>query len=61
MDELNTISVELNTAGPRGFRGERGLPAFIQFNINNGNLIVEQVYDDYVFVINNDGELIVRW
>ena len=51
MDELNTISVELNTAGPRGYKGDKGDPSFIQFSIVNGCLIVEQAYDNYYFVI----------
>ena len=61
MDELNVISVELNTAGPRGFKGDKGDPSFIQFHIANGCLIVEQAYNNYVFVINNDGDLVVNF
>lgn len=61
MDELNTISVELNTAGPRGYKGDKGDPSFIQFSIVNGCLIVEQAYDNYYFVITNDGDLVVNF
>ena len=57
MDELNVISVELNTAGPRGFKGD---PSFIQFHIANGCLIVEQAYENYEFIIVN-GDLVVQW
>ena len=58
-DEV-AITASLNERGPRGFQGKRGLPAFIQFHINDGYLLVEQMSDDYTFQI-VDGELIVEW
>ena len=61
MDELNEISVTLNTAGPRGFRGPQGEPAFIQFSIVDGCLYVEQAYENYIFVISNNGDLVVNF
>lgn len=54
------ITASLNERGPRGLQGKRGLPAFIQFHINDGYLVVEQMSDDYTFQI-VDGELIVEW
>ncbi|MBO7734892.1 MAG: hypothetical protein J6S67_20190 [Methanobrevibacter sp.] len=61
MDELNEISVTLNTAGPRGYKGDKGDPSFIQFHIVNGCLIVEQAYENYIFVISNNGDLVVNF
>ena len=68
MDELNvvmgtvdTISVSLGSAGPRGYKGDKGDPSFIQFSIVNGCLYVEQAYENYIFVISNNGDLVVNF
>lgn len=52
-----TISTGLSERGPRG---RRGLPAFIKFWVEDGNLFVDEVYDDYTYEI-VDGELLVVW
>ena len=59
--EVVIISATLSSQEPTGPRGPQGLPAFIQFNIVNGCLIVEQAYDNYIFVITNDGDLVVNF
>jgi len=68
MDEINvvlgtvdTISVSLGSAGPRGFKGDKGDPSFIEFRIVDGCLIVEQAFENYIFVINTNGELVVNF
>lgn len=50
-----TFEVVMSVQGPIG---RRGLPAFIQFYIDNGNLYVDEVYDDYTYEI-KDGYLYV--
>ncbi len=60
-NEVEIISAELYSQGPRGKVGPKGDPAFIKFNIDaNGNLIVDEVYENYIFVIVN-GDLTVNW
>lgn len=54
-----SFNVVMSVQGPIGKTGPQGDPAFIQFKIENGYLIVEQAYENYQFVINNDGDLIV--
>ena len=57
-----TISTGLSERGPRGFKGDKGDPAFMTFKLDsNGNLIYESVSEDYEFSINKDGELIVEF
>lgn len=60
-NEVIIMSATLAAQGPTGPVGPRGEPAFIKFNIDaNGNLIVDEVYENYIFVIVN-GELTVNW
>lgn len=56
-NDIEIVSADLYVAGPRG---RRGLPAFIKFWVEDGNLYVDEVYDDYTYEI-VDGELIVVW
>jgi hypothetical protein len=53
-----TFDVVMSVQGPIGKTGAKGDPAFIQFHIDNGCLIVEQAFDNYTFRIVGD-ELIV--
>lgn len=52
-NEVIIVSATLAAQGPTGPVGPRGEPAFIKFNIIDGNLIVDELYDDFTFVIVN--------
>lgn len=56
-----SFNVVMSVQGPIGKTGPQGDPAFIHFSIVDGNLIVEQAFENYFFVINNDGELVVNF
>lgn len=54
--EVNTVGIQ----GPTGPKGPQGDPAFLQFRVEDGNLILEQNNEDYAFSIEGE-DLIVNF